>query len=127
MNLRLLLDAHVAPAVAKGLARRCAGLQVLPLRDWRGGMFLDVADADLLEAAAQEGLTLVTYDLKTIPPLLRRWAEEGRHHAGVVLVDDATIPQRAVGRLVTALAQLAEAHGREDWTDRTLFLQRPKR
>lgn len=126
MRLRLLLDSHVAPSVAKGLSRRCPGLKTLPLRDWQLGRFLNATDADLLVHGAKERLTLVTYDLKTISPLLRQWAEEGRHHAGVVFVDDATIPQTDIGGLVTALARLAEAHGSDDWTDRSVFLQRPK-
>ena len=35
-----------------------------------------------------KGLTLVTYDRRTIPPLLKTWAEEERTHGGVVFVDE---------------------------------------
>ena len=32
--------------------------------------------------------SLVTYDRRTIPPLLKTWAESGLHHGGVVFVDE---------------------------------------
>ena len=59
----------------------------------------------LLEAAKQR-LTLVTYDRRTIPPLLKSWAEAGRAHGGVTLVDDKTIAPSNIGALVWALAEL---------------------
>jgi hypothetical protein len=37
------------------------------------------------------GLTLVTYDQRTIPALLHRWAESGQCHAGIVFVDERTV------------------------------------
>jgi hypothetical protein len=35
-----------------------------------------------------QGLTLVTYDRRTIPPLLNTRAEEAPSHAGVIFVDE---------------------------------------
>ena len=49
--------------------------------------------ACLLEAAEQR-LTLVTYDRRTLPPLLKIRAEEGLEHGGVIFVDEKTISQR---------------------------------
>jgi hypothetical protein len=121
--VKLLLESHISPAVARVLRRRCPSLVVLHLRDWRQGRFLPAPDPDLLAEAAQDGLTLVTHDLKTIPPLLRRLAEEGQHHAGVILIDDATISSWNVGEVAATLAALWRAHGRKDWTDRCQFLR----
>ena len=122
--MKLLLESHIPRAVARELSRRCPNLAVVHFRDWTQGRFLHVLDEDLLGEAANDDLTLATYDLKTIPPLFRRLAEEGRHHTGVVLIDDATVASSKVGGLVAALAALWRAHGTENWTDRCLFLQR---
>jgi hypothetical protein len=125
--VKLLLESHVPPAVAQELAHRCHGWVVVHLRDWRRGAFLNAPDADLLAEASGEGFTLATYDLKTIPLLLRRLAEEGIHHEGVILIDDATVSSSDVGGLVRALAALWRAHGAEKWQDRCQFLRRRQR
>jgi len=79
--------------------------------------------ACLLEAAKQR-LTLVTYDRRTIPPLLKLWAEEQRSHGGVIFVDEKTISPANIGALVRALTQLSRETGKWDWTDRVYFLRR---
>ncbi|MGB2653232.1 MAG: hypothetical protein WAN62_05605, partial [Candidatus Acidiferrum sp.] len=71
-----------------------------------------------------QGLTLVTYDRRTIPPLLKTWAEEGRKHGGVIFVDEKTISPADTGGLVRALGELARATARWDWSDRVCFLRR---
>jgi len=76
----------------------------------------------LLEAAKQR-LTLVTYDRRTIPPLLKLWAEEGRSHGGVIFVDEKTISPADIGGLVRALISLAREVGEVDWTDQVYFLR----
>ena len=105
--LRLLLDEHVSPVVAVGLRKRDAKLSVFAMRDWEQGGFLGRDDADILQATVEQGLTLVTYDRRTIPPLLKSWAEQGLKHGGVVIVDDKTIWPTNVGGLVRALSALA--------------------
>jgi predicted nuclease of predicted toxin-antitoxin system len=122
--VKLLLESHVSVAVVRVLLRRCPGLKTIHHRDWKGGALLNAPDPDLLAEAGREELTLVTHDLKTIPSLLRQMAEVGEHHAGVVLIDDATISQSDVGAIAAALADLWRAHGKEDWQDRCVFLRR---
>lgn len=122
--LRLLLDEHISPDVADGLLRRCKGLVVHPLTEWERGGFLGREDAAILVEAAQWGLTLVTYDRRTIPPLLKAWAEEGRTHGGVIFVDERTISPADIGGLVRALVEMVKLAGSWDWTDRVVFLQR---
>ena len=106
--LKLLLDEHISPHVVDGLRRRSPQLRVFCMRDWEDGRFLGTEDDALLAEAAARGFSLVTYDLRTIPTILKRWAEEGRSHAGVVLVDEKTIPPGDIGRLVLALLELAK-------------------
>jgi len=122
--LKLLLDEHVSPDVAAGLRRRVPGLVVRSISDWQDGNFLGQEDAVCLQAASVQGLTLVTYDRRTIPPLLKRWAEEGQRHAGVIFVDEKTISPADIGGLVKALALLVKQTRAWDWTDRILFLRR---
>jgi len=121
--LKLLLDEHISPDVAEGLRRRNRRLVVRYIAEWEGGDFLGRDDSACLEQAATQGLTLVTYDRRTIPPLLKTWAEEERNHAGVVFVDEKTISPADIGGLVRALKRLLKETGRWDWSNRIYFLR----
>ncbi len=107
--LKLLLDEHISPDVADGLRRRHRSLVIHGMAEWEDGGFLGKDDSACLLEAAEQGLTLVTYDRRTIPPLLKIWAEEGRRH---------------IGGLVRALFQLFKETGKWDWIDRVYFLGR---
>jgi hypothetical protein len=122
--LKLLLDEHISPAVAEGLRRRDRSLTVLCMATWEQGEFLGQNDSVCLQQASARGLTLVTYDRRTIPPLLKVWAEEGRKHGGVIFVDEKTISPADTGGLVRALSELARTTARWDWSDRVCFLRR---
>ena len=122
--LKLLLDEHISPDVADGLRRRNPSLVIHCMTEWEGGGFLGKEDSACLLQAAKQGLTLVTYDRRTIPPLLKTWAEEGRRHAGVIFVDEKTIPPADIGGLVRALMSLYKETGKWDWTNRVSFLRR---
>ena len=122
--LKLLLDEHISPDVAKGLRRKDRTITVHAMTNWEDGNFLGQEDAACLKEATAQRLTLVTYDRRTIPPLLKAWAEEGRHHVGVIFVDDKTIAPSNIGGLVLALAGLVKEARNWDWTDRICFLRR---
>ena len=125
--LKLLLDEHVSPDVADGLRRRNPRLVVQSITERKEGAFLGQDDsACLLEAATME-MTLVTYDRRTIPVLLKTWAEEGRSHGGVIFVDEKTISPANIGALVRALSQLYKETKNFDWADRVVFLRRSAR
>lgn len=121
--LKLLLDEHILPEVAKGLRRRDRSLVVYAMVDWEGGNFLGQEDSACLREAAAKGLTFVTYDRRTIPPLLKSWAEEGRRHGGVIFVGEQTISPADIGGLVRALAELVKEARHLDWTDNVSFLR----
>jgi predicted nuclease of predicted toxin-antitoxin system len=120
--LRLLLDAHISPHVARELRARISGIYIASLQEWNDGAYLDAEDAVILEAAYREHVTLVTYDQRTIMPLLRVWAEQEIAHGGVIVIDERTIAQNNIGGLVRALAHLWEAEHQTDWTNQVVYL-----
>ena len=122
--LKLLLDEHISSRVADGLRRRHRWLAVYSMKEWQNGELLGQDDSALLEHAAGERLTLVTYDRRTIPPLLKAWAEEEREHGGVIFIDERTIAPADVGGQVRALANLVREAERCDRTNRVCFLER---
>jgi hypothetical protein len=122
--LKLLLDEHISPEVAAGMRRRDRKVIVRCMLEWEDGSFLGQEDSACLEQAAVQKLTLVTYDRRTIPPLLKNWAEEGREHAGVIFVDEKTVSPADIGGLVRSLATLVKQTYDLDWTDRVYFLRR---
>jgi hypothetical protein len=120
--LRFLLDEHLSPDIGAGLRRIDPRIEVYAVSQWERGVFLGRGDQELLAAAAAQHLTLVTYDCRTIPTLLRTWREEGRHYGGVIFVDDRTIAPGDIGSLVRALASLFRDHGEDEWENRQMFL-----
>ena len=123
--LPLLLDEQISPVVAERLRAKNQRILVQSIHRWRSGTLCGTPDSHVLEAAAEERLTLVTFDLKTIPSIVAEWTAAGRAHGGVVLVDQRTIRPEHFGRLVRALEQLWEREHARDWTDRVVFLEAP--
>jgi hypothetical protein len=122
--LRFLLDEHISPEIAESLRARQKTIVVHCLADWENGRFLGAPDDAILEEAAVQKLTLVTYDRKTIPPLLKLWAETGHDHGGVIFVDQKTIPSSDFGGLVRGLQNLFRESAKWDWQNRISFLRR---
>ncbi len=122
--LKLLLDEHISPAVADGILRRQKTTVVYSLSAWEDGCFLGLPDELLLQEAAKQELTLVTYDRRTIPPLLKRWAESGHDRSGVIFVNEKSISASDIGGLVKALLELFQECKTWDWHNRICFLKR---
>lgn len=118
--LRLLLDSHVPPDIAKA-ARRAAPLTITPLRDWHGGRYLNESDARLLALAWRERMTIVTYDVNTFPLAVRERLESGLDHAGMIYVS-ARFRQNAIGAIARRIVKLWEVERDLDWTNRIRFL-----
>src|ERR1700688_4817837 len=121
--LKLLLDEHITPELAIGVQRGNRSLVIQTMVQWENGNFLGKEDSACLLEAAKQRLTMVTYDRRTIPPLLKLWAEEERSHGGLIFVDEKTISPADIGGLVRALVSLADEAGKMDWTNQVYFLR----
>ncbi len=122
--LSFLLDEQISPKVAEQVQVKYAGIPIQTIYRWREGLLCGQDDAVVLDRARHDGFTFVTYDLKSIPPVLTEWAASGSSHAGVVFVDERTIAPSDFGGLVQALAELWQAEKRAAWKDRIVFLSR---
>lgn len=121
--IRLLLDEHISPLVARAL-HETNQLFVQAMRDWHKGAYLGKSDESILVAAAAESTTLVTYDLRTIGPMIKNWVETNRTHGGVIFVNVRTIPPANIGAMVRALRRVQDEAQTTTWTNRVVFLQR---
>ena len=121
--LKLLLDEEISPVVAAGLRRRSGAITVSALAEWEGGNFVGKDASDILREAADQELTLVTYNRLTIPPILKAWSEEECLHGGVIFVDEKTIPPAETSELLTALARVQDEAGSWEWTNQVTFLR----
>lgn len=121
--LRLLTDEHISPAVAEQSPRQCKGIHVLSIQNWNGGQFLGASDELVLREAHKHRLTLVTYDLRTVPSLLRAWAIEGNDHSGIILVGHRTVAQDDLGGLIAGLCVIWKTDRHLDWTNRVVYLR----
>ena len=74
-----------------------------------------------------EGSPSYTTSPDLIPVLLQERAESARHHAGVVLADDAVIQADDIGGLLYSPSNLILESGAASWEDRVVFLRRRQR
>src|SRR5437868_2373685 len=121
MPLSILTDEQISPRVAEQIVAHRADIHIESVHRWRDGDLMGAADEVLLRAAATDGLTLVTFDLATIPALLTALAQIGEHHSRVIFVDRRTVAQHDIGGLVRALIDEWDRTNGLDWTDRVAF------
>jgi predicted nuclease of predicted toxin-antitoxin system len=114
--VKLLLDAHLS---VRGIAQplRSDGHDVLALAEHSE---LDgLADAQVLEFAAEQERILVTRNAKDFAPLLRDWAEAGTPHHGCILIWSLRHDQ--FGPILEGVREALSRHPRSaDWTDLAL-------
>ena len=118
--LRLVTDSHVPPAVCQA-ARKLAPIDIKPLRDWHGGIYLHESDTRLLLLGWEDRVTLVTYDVNSFPLAVKERLQAGLSHAGVIYVS-AKFRQNAVGSIARGLVKLWQTEKGLDWTNQIRFL-----
>jgi hypothetical protein len=116
--VRLLLDANLSPKrIGAVLGRR--GHEVVSLAS-------DVAlgalhDPEVLALAAEQSRILVTRNCRDFAPLLREWAEAGRHHAGCILI--WTLGHHEFGAITSGVSRLLQERPDPDqWRDLAIAL-----
>jgi hypothetical protein len=118
--MRLFLDAHVSTRrIATPLRKEGHDVRaVAEERDLDG-----LGDEQLLELAAGETRTMITFDVKDFTVIARRWAEAGKRHAGLGIV--VGIDHGEFGAILQALSQTFTARPKQtDWSDLTIFISR---
>ena len=121
--LSFLLDEQISPEIAKQIDRKYPEISVLSIHSWQNGNFLGVSDEIILRAAKLEQLTLVTYDQKTIPPILVEQGQANINHAGVVFIDYRSISPGDFGKLIRAIVWLGQTQSESNWQNRIVYLQ----
>ena len=118
----LLLDENLSPEIARQVTKKRPDIQLMSVHHWHEGIYKGHPYEAILIAATKEGLTLVTYDQKTILPVLVQWGAAGNDRAGVVFIDDHSISNNNFGALVRGLIMLWDASYADEWTNRVDFL-----
>ena len=122
MPAPLLLDVHIATHVAARLRRR--GLDAIALPEWHGGAYLDLPDDALLRQAATERRVFATFDVHTIPALLRVLGDAGIDHAGVILIGPRSFRQDDVGGIARAIETVLQDVLPPVATNHVIYLRR---
>jgi Domain of unknown function (DUF5615) len=120
MSVTLLLDEHLDPKLAEIL--QTLGIEAISMQEWLDGHYLGHPDDEILMAAAVERLTLVSYDVHSIPQFLKRLGAAGIDHNGVIFVSKKTLRSNSVYALARAIENLMAELGDVDWRNRMVFL-----
>jgi predicted nuclease of predicted toxin-antitoxin system len=109
--VRLLLDEHYSPEIARQLRTR--GHDVVAVAE-RADL-VGLGDDELLRRMAQEQRAILTNNVKDFVPLSSRAALERDDHFGLLLTSDKSMPRRndAIGRVVDALDAFLQCHQAE--------------
>jgi hypothetical protein len=121
--LSLLLDENISPEVAAQIHQKRPDIRIISIHTWQDLLFMAEPDELILTDAAAQGLTLVTYDQKTIMPVLVLWGYVGTDHAGVIFIDDLSIATHDFGSIIRSLIALWDASHQEDWTNIITYLR----
>jgi hypothetical protein len=120
LAVRLILDAHVSGRAVGGPLREL-GHDVRALDQER--QLEALSDDELLELAAADERILVTHNVADFPRILRKWAEAGRSHGGVMLVYG--IDHREFGLIVRGIDRRCVLRPHQgDWLGMSVIVDR---
>jgi len=122
--LKLLLDEHIWPGVADLVRKLIPTAQIESLHHHSGGCLLNTADDEILTEAYRRHWTFVTFDVNTIPRLLRDKAMAKEDHSGVIFISSKSFAQNDHRGLARALASITQTESAAEWTNRVIFLSR---
>lgn len=120
--MKLLLDEHIWPGVADLIVKQCPAAEVASLHHHNNGSLLNSSDDEVLAEAHRGKWTLVTFDVNTIPALLRDKAMANEQHSGVIFISSKSFAQNDHAGLAQALSLMARSEAESNWTNRVMFL-----
>ena len=113
--LRLYLDEDaMSAALVRGLAAHQMDVST-PVQVGARGR----TDPEQLALAAAAGRSLYTFNARDFARLHAEWMRTGRHHAGIIVVNDQLMP---IGEQLRRLLRLAAVLDAADMEDRIEFL-----
>ncbi|HEX8134306.1 MAG TPA: DUF5615 family PIN-like protein [Actinomycetes bacterium] len=122
--MRLLLDEHYSPEIARQLRTR--GHDVVAVAE-RADL-VGLGDEEFLRRMAREQRAIMTNNVKDFLPLVGRAAVAADDHAGLLLTSDRSMPRRsdAIGRFVEALDAFLQRHqGSDAYRNQVPWLSAP--
>jgi hypothetical protein len=110
--LKLFLDEHFSPEIARQLRRRRHDVIAAATRPELHGL----SDAELLAHATAEHRAVVTENVADFAELHRAIVITGRRHYGLIFTSSRQFPRttRAIGRLVRSLDALLDGNRTDD-------------
>jgi hypothetical protein len=110
--VKLLLDEHYSPEIARQLRTR--GHDVVAVAERAERVGLD--DQELLRRMTQQRRAIMTNNVKDFIPLATRASLAAGEHYGLLLTSDRSMPRRidAIGRFVETLDRFLRRHEGED-------------
>lgn len=112
--LRLLTDNDFNGRIARGLLRRCPGIDLIRVQDVG---LANAPDPDILAWAAENGRIVATHDRNTMVGFARGRMAAGESMPGLFVAD-----RTAIGRVIDTLTLIAEESEHGDWANRIEFL-----
>jgi predicted nuclease of predicted toxin-antitoxin system len=110
--VRLLLDEHLSPEIARQLRARRHDVQAAVERADQ----VSLPDQELFARMAAERRAILTNNVPDYVKLFNAALGQGEEHHGLLLVDDRSMPRarNTIGLFVRVLDELLQAHPAED-------------
>ena len=114
-QVRYLFDENCNARILRGVCRRAPGLHVVTAQDAALGSGTDLA---ILAFAAEEGLIVVSHDVRTMTAHAATQLQAQQPMAGLILIPQAY----PVGQAIDDLVLIAEVTTAEEWQGKMVFL-----
>ena len=121
--MKFLLDYHISPRVIAAFARLAGKSELVHLRDWHGGAYIEQhgeSDLPWLRVAGREAWIVVTGDRNTLLGELTMLADEGGELPGFALVGSEHLAD--IGWIARRLLELEKKCAREKPSNIQVFL-----
>ena len=121
--IRLLADGNTSRRFVDACLRLQRDFPVIHLADWMQGKYRISKDLVLLPVLREHGLTIVSFDRRTMAMYAGQLTREGSGHAGVILFR-RSISQIDYGKQSRLLVEFWQEAKDWDWADRIEYLPR---